>query len=244
MDTGKGEDMRIIYAQDYHELSRWSAHFVAGLIRGKPSCVLGLPTGSTPIGMYAQLVRMYQEGLDLKNIQTFNLDEYVGLPPSHNQSYHFFMQHTFFDQVNLIKANYHVPNGRNPRLDLECQHYEEKIQEAGGINLMILGLGPNGHIGFNEPDSHLGTKTHVASLTIETIQANSRFFESESDVPRRAITMGIGSIMQAEEILLLVSGVGKREVLRQALFGEVTTSVPASILQLHPHLIVVTDFLI
>lgn len=234
--------MRIIVADDYKELSRWSAQFVAGLIRGKPNCVLGLPTGSTPIGIYSELVRLHQQGLNLRYMETFNLDEYVGLPPFHPQSYHFFMQENLFRHINHPNSQCHIPNGMALDLERECQRYEEMIQESGGIDLMVLGLGPNGHIGFNEPDSHLGTKTHVVNLTKETIQANARFFNNEKEVPRKALTMGVGSIMQAQEILLVVSGTGKREMLRQALFGEVTTNIPASILQLHPHIVVVTDF--
>lgn len=234
--------MRIIVADHYKELSRWSAQFVAGLIRGKPNCVLGLPTGSTPIGIYSELVQLYEQGLDLRYTETFNLDEYVGLPPSHPQSYHSFMQEHLFRHIDHPSSHYHIPDGMAADLEGECQRYEEMILAAGGIDLMVLGLGPNGHIGFNEPDSHLGTKTHVVSLTRETIQANARFFREEKEVPRKAITMGVGSIMQAQEILLVVSGTGKREMLRQALFGEVTTRIPASILQLHPHIVVVTDF--
>ena len=234
--------MRIIVADNYKELSRWSAQFVAGLIRGKPNCVLGLPTGSTPIGLYSELVRLHQQGLDLRFVETFNLDEYVGLPQFHPQSYYFFMQEHLFKSINHPISRSHIPKGIALDLERECQRYEEMIQFAGGIDLMVLGLGPNGHIGFNEPDSHLGTKTHVVNLTKETILANARFFNEEKEVPRQAITMGVGSIMQAQEILLVVSGTGKREMLRQALFGEVTTSIPASILQLHPHIVVVTDF--
>ena len=234
--------MRIIVVEDYQELSRWAAHFVAGLVRGNPNCVLGLPTGSTPVGMYKEIVRMHQKGLDLKAIQTFNLDEYVGLAPDHPESYHYFMYRHLFNHVNVTQDRLIFPDGMTPDFNQECVHYEDMIQDAGGIDLMILGLGPNGHIGFNEPDSQLGTKTHVVELTSETIQANARFFPDADHVPRRAVTMGVGSIMQAQEILLLVSGNAKRDVLRKALFGEVTTAVPASILQLHPHLVVITDF--
>lgn len=234
--------MRIIVAENYQELSRWAAHFVAGLIRGKANCVLGLPTGSTPVGMYAELVSMQRGGLDMADIQTFNLDEYVGLAPDHPESYHYFMGENLFKHVHVSPGQVHIPDGMVEDLQRECLSYEEMIQNAGGMDLMILGLGPNGHIGFNEPDSQLGTKTHVVSLTRETIQANARFFADADQVPRQAITMGVGSIMQAEEILLLVSGEAKRAVLRSALFGQVTTAVPASILQLHPHLTVVTDF--
>lgn len=234
--------MRIIVTKDYQELSRWAAQFVAGLIRGKDNCILGLPTGSTPIGMYAELVKMYHSGLNMQYVHTFNLDEYVGLPPEHPESYHHFMAVNLFKHVNIPLDQYNIPNGMAPDLSQECERYEGIIQNTGGIDLMILGLGPNGHIGFNEPDSQLGTKTHVVSLTSETIQANARFFANSNLVPRQAITMGVGSIMQAEEMLLLVSGEGKRKVLQDALFGQVTTAVPASILQLHPHLVVVTDF--
>ncbi len=234
--------MRIIVAENYQEFSRWAAHFVAGLVRGKPNCVLGLPTGSTPVGMYSEIVRMHQQGLDLQDVQTYNLDEYVGLSPAHPESYHYFMRQHLFNHVNVNSEQIHIPNGMAQDLKLECEQYEERIQNAGGMDLMILGLGPNGHIGFNEPDSQLGTKTHVVYLTPETIQANARFFPNVGQVPRQAVTMGVGSIMQAKEILLLVSGEAKRDVLRKALLGEVTTAVPASILQLHPHLVVVTDF--
>lgn len=234
--------MRIIEAENYGELSRWSAQFIAGLVRGKPNCVLGLPTGSTPVGFYKEFVNISGIGLNLQNVQTFNLDEYVGLAPEHPQSYNFFMQDHLFNFIDIPLDQRHIPDGMSTDLEGECRKYEDLIENAGGIDLMVLGLGPNGHIGFNEPDSHLGTKTHVVSLTQETIQANARFFHDVEEVPRQAITMGVGSIMKAEEILLVVSGTAKKEVLRKALYGEVTTAVPASILQLHPHLVVVTDF--
>lgn len=234
--------MRTIVTEDYQEFSRWAAQFVAGLIRGKDNCILGLPTGCTPVGMYVELVKMYHGGLGMQNVQTFNLDEYVGLPQEHPESYHHFMWENLFKHVNIPSDQYNIPNGMAQDLSLECERYEDRIQNVGGIDLMILGLGPNGHIGFNEPDSQLGTKTHVVSLTSETLQANARFFANVDLVPRQAITMGVGSIMQAKEILLLVSGEVKRKVLHAALFGQVTTTVPASILQLHPHLVVITDF--
>lgn len=234
--------MEYIYAPDLKTLGQIAARWVAREIILCPSVVLGLPTGSTPVGMYDYLVRLGQEGLvSFAQVRTFNLDEYVGLPPSHPQSYATFMQEHFWDKVDLRAGSTEIPRGDAPDLAIECLRYERRIREVGGIDLQILGLGQNGHIGFNEPSHNLEIKTHVVDLTEKTIQGNARFFPDISKVPKKAITMGIGSIMQARKVLLLVSGEAKKEILSKTLYGPVSTEVPASILQLHSNLMVISD---
>lgn len=234
--------MRLIVAKDYEDLSRRAANILAAQVILKPNCVLGLATGSSPIGTYQELIRRYKAGeVDFSLCRTVNLDEYVGLPADHDQSYAYFMRHNLFEHVNFPAENLNIPNGLQEDAQKECARYDGVIRELGGIDMQLLGLGPNGHIGFNEPDDVFPTGTHMVKLTDSTIQANKRFFASEADVPRYAYTMGIRDIMQARRILMVVSGKGKAEILRQALQGPVTPRVPASILQLHRNCVVVAD---
>lgn len=234
--------MEYIKATDAHFLGLLAARWVAREILINPEAVLGLPTGSTPIGMYQGLVRLNQEGLvSFAKVKTFNLDEYVGLSRKHPQSYTSFMREYLWSRVDLPLEFTDIPQGDAEDLNAECLRYDKKIEEAGGIDLLILGLGLNGHIGFNEPSHNLQIKTHVVELTTETMTANARFFQDFEEIPRKAITMGIGSIMQAKKILLLVSGDNKKEILSKTLFGPVSTEVPASIIQLHANLTVLSD---
>lgn len=232
--------MKIINAKDYADLSKKAASILAAQIIHKPNCVLGLATGSTPVGAYQELVRQYQAGkLDFSEVTTYNLDEYIGLTPENEQSYHYFMQKNLFDHVNLQAGCCHVPDGCADDPNAFCATYDEDIYRAGGIDLQLLGIGQNGHIAFNEPaDTFIGD-THLVDLKQNTIDANKRFFASADDVPRRAITMGIRSIFQAKKILLLAHGVSKKDALEKALFGPICPQVPASILQLHPNLTVI-----
>ena len=234
--------MKIIRAKDYEEMSRLAADIVAELVTNDPGCVLGLATGSTPVGMYKQLVKRHDAGeLDFSKVKTVNLDEYVGLAPTHDQSYCYFMQKNLFDHINIDQKNTHVPSGVAVNLDDECANYNRVINGFGGIDIQVLGLGHNGHIGFNEPGDCFIKDTHIVNLQQSTIDANSRFFASRDDIPKRAITMGIGSIMQAKTILMLVSGEGKADIVREAFAGPITPRVPASILQFHPDVILVGD---
>jgi glucosamine-6-phosphate deaminase len=234
--------LEYIHAADVHNLGHIAARFVAREILVKPDAVLGLPTGSTPIGMYQALVRMANEELiSFSQIRTFNLDEYVGLDPTHPQSYAYFMKEHLWNFIDLPPESAEIPQGNAADLMAECRRYDEKLEQAEGIDLQILGLGFNGHIGFNEPSHNLHIRTHVVDLTPETLATNARFFPDLQSMPKQAITMGIGSIMQAKKILLLVMGEPKRDILRKTLFGPVSTEVPASILQLHADLTVLTD---
>ena len=234
--------MRIISAKDYDAMSRQAANIIAAQVILKPNCVLGLATGGTPVGTYKELVAKYEAGeLDFSAVKTVNLDEYVGLDETSDQSYIYFMRSNLFDHVNIDQNFTNVPRGIVDDADAECQRYEELIASYGGIDLQLLGLGPNGHIGFNEPDDHFPVQTHKVTLTDATIQANKRFFEKEEDVPRYAYTMGIGTIMKARKILMVVNGKGKAEIVKRAFFGPVTPDVPASILQLHPDFTLVAD---
>lgn len=234
--------MRIITVKDSEELSLAAARLLAAQLLLKPSSVLGLATGSTPEGMYAELARMHeQEGLDFSRAQSFNLDEYLGLSADHPQSYHFYMENHLFSKVNLPKAQRHLPKADAKDPEISCLEYERKIAEAGGIDLQILGIGVNGHIGFNEPDGKFTAATHIVDLEESTIEANARFFADKSEVPRQALTMGIGSIFRAKRILLLACGASKAKAVYEALRGEIRPQLPASILQLHPQLICIVD---
>jgi len=234
--------MNIIICGDTKEFNEKSAQIVASQIRQKPNSVLGLATGSTPVGMYHQLVEMYKNNeLDFEQVTTFNLDEYVGLDKDHPQSYHAFMYKNLFDHINIKKENVHLPDGKASNLESECTAYEEKIKNAGGIDLQVLGIGHNGHIGFNEPKTPFESTTHVVELDQRTIEANSRFFDSIEQVPRKALSMGIKTIMHAKKILFMASGADKAEIVAKALQGPVTPDVPASVLQLHPDVTVVLD---
>lgn len=234
--------MRIIETKDYTDMSRKAANLIAAQIVTKPNCVLGLATGSSPIGTYDRLVEMYEQGdLDFSGISTVNLDEYKGLDRENDQSYYYFMHEHLFDRVNVAAERTNVPNGMEPDADKECKRYEELIASLGGVDLQLLGLGHNGHIGFNEPAEIFDKATHCVDLTESTIEANKRFFASVDDVPRQAYTMGIGTIMRAKKVLLVVSGEDKADIVAKAFFGDVTPQVPASILQMHPDVTVVAD---
>ncbi|MCD8383586.1 MAG: glucosamine-6-phosphate deaminase [Clostridiales bacterium] len=234
--------MKIISARDYDHMSRQTANIISAQVILKPDCVLGLATGSSPIGTYRQLIDWYRKGdIDFSQVRTVNLDEYVGLDASNDQSYHYFMRHNLFDYINIDQANTNVPCGANRNAEEECARYDAVIQSMGGIDLQLLGLGPNGHIGFNEPDDCFSKHTHQVALTDATIQANKRFFEREEDVPRFAYTMGIGDIMSARRVVMVVSGSSKAGIVKEAFFGPITPRVPASILQLHQDFTLVAD---
>jgi glucosamine-6-phosphate deaminase len=234
--------MRVIVEQDRDGVSRRAAQIVANLVRRKPRCVLGLATGSTPLGTYAELVRMHrEEGLDFSRVVTFNLDEYVGLAATHPQSYRFFMQQNLFDHINVDPRDTHVPDGRALDFDAYCEQYERMIAEEGGIDLQILGIGGDGHIAFNEPGSSLGSRTRLKTLTEETVRDNARFFGSEKDVPRLAITMGVGTILESRQCLLLAAGASKARAIRDTIEGPITAQVTASALQLHRDVIAILD---
>ena len=234
--------MRIIRTENYEELSRRAADLIAAQILVKPDCVLGLATGSTPEGTYKELVDRYEKGiLDFSQVSSVNLDEYKGLSGDNDQSYRYFMNHHLFDHVNIYKTRTHVPNGLEPDSDKACADYNAQIQAMGGVDLQLLGIGGNGHIGFNEPCEEFIVETHCVDLTQSTIEANARFFASIDEVPKKAYTMGIGTIMRAKSVLLIVSGADKAETLAKVIAGPVTPQVPASILQFHPNAVVVAD---
>ncbi len=233
--------MKIYVAPDYEEMSRIAADIVAEQITTDPESVLGLATGSTPIGMYRQLSARYAaKKLDFNRIRTVNLDEYAGLKPENEQSYRYFMQKNLFDHINIDPKNTHVPDGTDVS-DEACKRYDRLIEDLGGIDIQVLGIGHDGHIGFNEPSDVFEKGTHVTQLDARTIAANSRFFGSNDLVPRFAVTMGIKTIMQAKKILLLVSGKDKAQIIDAALNGPITPKVPASALQLHRNVILVGD---
>ncbi|RGU95557.1 glucosamine-6-phosphate deaminase [Clostridium sp. AF15-17LB] len=234
--------MKIYRAKDYEDMSRKAANIISSEVILKPDCVLGLATGSTPIGTYKNLIRSYENGdLDFSDVTSVNLDEYKGLGPDHDQSYRYFMNHNLFDHINIDKARTFVPDGLEADSDKACQAYNDIIAGCGGIDLQLLGLGHNGHIGFNEPADEFEKETHCVDLTESTIEANKRFFASESDVPRQAYTMGIKTIMQARKVLVVVSGIDKADILAKVVNGPVTPAVPASILQMHNDVIIVAD---
>lgn len=235
--------MRIIIKKDYKELSREAANIISDELKLNPSMVLGLATGSTPIGTYEELIRMYnEEGLDFSKITTFNLDEYLKTPYNNPNSYHYFMDDNLFNHININTDNIHIPDGNAEDLEKFCIEYDEKIEQTGGIDIQVLGIGENGHIAFNEPAPVLPLGTHVTDLTESTIKANSRFFDSIDEVPKKAITMGIGSIMKAKKILLLANGEKKAPIIAKILKeNKVTTEIPASLLLLHPDVTVIMD---
>ena len=234
--------MKIYKAKDYKDMSRKAANIISAQVIMKPNCVLGLATGSTPIGTYDQLVEWYNKGdLDFSEVTTVNLDEYKGLPRTNDQSYYYFMHQHLFDRVNINPEQTNVPNGMEPDAEKECGRYEELIRSVGGVDLQLLGLGHNGHIGFNEPGAAFEKETHCVDLTESTIEANKRFFESADDVPKQAYTMGIKTIMQAKKILIVVNGEAKADIVERAFFGSVTPEVPASILQMHNDVTLVGD---
>ena len=234
--------MQVYVAESYADMSRKAANILSAQVILKPDTVMGLATGSSPVGTYQQLIEWYKKGdLDFAQVRTVNLDEYAGLAPEHSQSYRRFMQENFFDHINIPRESTHVPNGLAPDLEAECRRYNQVIQSLGGIDIQLLGMGHNGHIGFNEPGQAFELETHVVDLTDNTIEANARFFASRDEVPRQAITMGIKSIMQAQRIVMVVSGADKADIVRAAFAGPVVPQVPASILQMHPNFILVGD---
>lgn len=234
--------MKIIRAKDYNDMSRKAANIISAQVIMKPNCVLGLATGGTPIGTYKQLVEWYNKGdLDFAEVTTVNLDEYRGLPREHEQSYWSFMHRNLFDLVNIDPARIHLPDGTNLNSEEECRAYDEIIHKLGGVDLQLLGIGHDGHIGFNEPNAAFELGTHCVSLTDETIEANKRFFASRDEVPKQAYTMGIKTIMQARKVLMVANGKGKAEIIQKAFFGPVTPEVPASILQMHPDFTLIGD---
>ena len=234
--------MKVIVTKNYEEMCQKAARIIAAQITLKEDSVLGLATGSTPVGIYQELVKKYEDGrLDFSEIVTVNLDEYVGLAPENDQSYRWFMNYHLFDHINIPKQYTYVPKGLSDDLEDECDNYELLIQQLGGVDLQLLGLGANGHIGFNEPSSAFAAETHVCALSDSTIEANSRFFASKEEVPTSAITMGIGTIMQAKKILLVANGENKAKAIQQMLFGPVTPQCPASILRFHQDVTVIVD---
>ena len=234
--------MRIIRTKDYNMMSRKAAAVIAAQVVNKPDCVLGLATGSTPIGTYKRLIEMYNMGdVDFEEVKTANLDEYRGLTRDNDQSYYYFMFDNLFKSVNIDIDNTNIPDGTEPDAEKECARYEKVIADLGGVDLQLLGLGHNGHIGFNEPADHFVKTTQCVDLQESTIEANKRFFENKDMVPRQAYTMGIGTIMNAKKILLIVSGEDKADILAKVIDGPVTPAVPASILQMHQDVTVIAD---
>ncbi len=234
--------MKIIKAKDYKDMSRKAANIISAQIIMKPNCVLGLATGSTPIGTYEQLVEWYRKGdLDFSGVTTLNLDEYKGISKENEQSYYYFMRDKLFSKVNIDESRTFLPDGMEPDSEKACSDYNRIIASVGGIDLQLLGLGHNGHIGFNEPGMAFEAQTHCVDLTQSTMKANRRFFDSAEDMPHQAYTMGIKTIMQAKKILVVVSGEDKAEILRTAFFGPITPNVQASVLQLHNDVTVVAD---
>lgn len=234
--------MRIINCHTYEAMSRKAADILAAQIQLKPNCVLGLATGTTPIGAYQGLIKKYESGsLDFSEVRTYNLDEYRGLTHEDPQSYHYFMNDQLFNHVNIDPANVHVPDGANTDADAACADYDRMVAEAGYCDLQLLGIGRNGHIGFNEPADEFSKGTHCVDLMESTIEANSRLFEKEEDVPRQAYTMGTQTIMNARCILVVANGENKAQAVRDMCFGPIVPTCPASILQLHPNVFVVCD---
>ena len=235
--------VKIIRTKDYADMSRKAANIISAQVIMKPDCVLGLATGGTPVGIYEKLVERYNEGdLDFSEVTSVNLDEYRGLPKEHPESYWSFMHRNLFDKVNIDPAKINLPDGTNPDAEDACAKYNQIIHAVGGIDLQLLGIGHDGHIGFNEPGEAFELETHCVDLTPATIEANKRFFDGNEDlVPKQAYTMGIRTIMQARKVLMVVNGAGKAEIVKKAFFGPVTPEVPASILQLHPDFILVGD---
>jgi glucosamine-6-phosphate deaminase len=234
--------MEVVVKEAYEDVSRLSAELIADMVRRKPRAVLGLATGSTPLGTYKELIRMHkEEGLDFSRVSTFNLDEYVGLVHDHPQSYHFFMWDNLFKHINVNAKNVHIPDGTAKDVPAFCRWYEEQIIKAGGLDAQLLGIGSNGHIAFNEPGSSLGSRTRVKTLDERTRQDNARFFRNMNEVPKYAITMGIGTIMDARQLILLANGAGKADAIAKTCEGPITAIVPATIVQLHPKATIIVD---
>lgn len=234
--------MRVIKVKDYEEMSSVAASMVSGQVMLKPESVLGLATGDTPLGMYQNLIKLYEQGtIDFSEVTTFNLDEYYGIPKTNHQSYYYYMMENLFQHININKENINIPDGMAGDIEIECKNYENKIKKANGIDLQILGIGVNGHIGFNEPNVNFEAETHLVSLDEKTIQSNARFFESIEEVPTKAISMGIKTIISSRKIVLLANGSGKAEAVEQMVKGKISPEMPASILQLHKDVTVIVD---
>ncbi len=234
--------MKLIVCKNYDDLSVAAAELVASVVKENPACVLGLATGSTPVGLYRGLIDRCSRGeLDFSAVTTVNLDEYYPIAPDNDQSYRYFMNQNLFDHINIDKANTYVPDGLASDPDAACEAYEEIVARVGAADIQVLGIGQNGHIGFNEPADALEVKTHVTGLTESTIKANARFFASEADVPTQALTMGIGTILGAKRIVILASGASKQDAVAKLLAGKLDTSCPASMLNLHPDVTVICD---
>jgi glucosamine-6-phosphate deaminase len=234
--------MKVIIQKDYEQMSRLAAQIVAEVLNTKPNAVLGMATGSTPLGLYQELVRLHrEEQLDFSRVTTFNLDEYVGLRVDHPQSYHYFMHEHFFQHVNIPRQNINIPSGTTSNYPAFCEWYEQRIRDCGGIDLQILGIGSDGHIAFNEPTSSLSSRTRLKTLSEQTIDDNARFFERREDVPVYAITMGVGTILDARKLVLVASGKAKARAVAQAVEGPLTSMVTASALQLHADATVIVD---
>lgn len=245
--------MLVVVHADYEAMCRKGAEIIASRIRQKQNLVLGLATGSTPLGLYRELIKLHKnDGLDFSKVVTFNLDEYVGIPPHHDQSYHYFMRENFFNHININSSNVYIPQGMfgdikissfetDPKIVQFCEWYENEMKKFGGIDVQVLGIGANGHIAFNEPGSSLGSRTRIKTLTEKTVEDNARFFKDMKEVPRYAITMGVGTVLEAHELLLLANGEGKADAVKAAVEGPVTAMCPASALQLHQKVIILTD---
>lgn len=234
--------MNILKFRNEEDFAQTGANLIASLLQSNPKAVLGLATGSSPVGVYAKLVEMHRKGnVSFAKASSYNLDEYVGLPADHPQSYRSFMNEHLFNHIDIDLTRTHVPNGNAADLTAECLAYDKMLEDNGPVDLQILGIGSNGHIGFNEPDASLSSGTHVVDLLEETLEANARFFDRLEDVPRQAVTMGIGGILKARQIVLLVRGEEKAEAVKNALEGPITTQCPASLLQSHPNVVVLLD---
>ncbi len=227
--------MEVVIRSEYAEVSKEAAQMVADVVNNKPNAVLGLATGSTPLGLYKELVRMHKdEGLDFSHVRTFNLDEYVGLKADHPQSYHYFMHENLFQHINIQPQNIHIPSGDTNNYRAFCEWYEDRIDECGGIDVQLLGIGADGHIAFNEPGSSLGSRTRIKTLAQVTIEDNARFFDTAEEVPIYAITMGVGTILEARKLILVANGENKAQAIADAIEGPVSCMCTASALQLHP----------
>jgi len=234
--------MDVVICRSYEELSKAAAAVVADLVNHKPNAVLGFATGSSPVGLYQELARLHhKEGLDFSKVTTFNLDEYVGLAGDHPQSYRRFMNEKLFNHINVPVQNTHVPSGTSTNHKAFCEWYEKQIRDAGGIDLQVLGIGSDGHVAFNEPGSSLGSRTRMVTLTEQTIDDNARFFKKKADVPRHAISMGVGTVLEARKLRMVVNGKSKAPALAAAIEGPITSMITASALQLHPDVIVFVD---
>ncbi|GAA0087154.1 glucosamine-6-phosphate deaminase [Clostridium sp. CTA-7] len=234
--------MKVIITKNYEELSKRAADEMAEIIKNNSKAILGLATGGSPIGMYNELIRMNKEGeIDFSQITTVNLDEYIGLSGEHSQSYRYFMNENLFNHINIDKTKTYVPNGLAENIEEECKRYDAKIAELGGTDIQLLGIGNNGHIAFNEPDEVLISGTHLTELTEDTIKANARFFNSIDEVPTKALTMGLGGIMKSRKIIVIASGEGKAEAVKEMVSGKISTNMPASMLQMHRDVVVIID---